>query len=283
MGMPVQSVALLLMEHRRRPFVGPALIYGVQRTNLTFAGALLLFEYYGIQPMLEAVVPRPADHDTVEIPQIFAMMGLGTSLNLDVSPHEGAEIVANLNDPVSDELLNRFGLILDGGTMEHVFDIRQGMANTVNMLRVGGSAVHITPSNNYFNHGFVQVSPTLYHDYYAANALEDLRGFVIVHPRRDYIRLPWKLIEYDPVALGGANSMFCDNRTQLALYFSAHKTATSTSNVIPIQAYFDRTPEQQVLENHQYLVGYDPDAPTLDLVTDVESPTIGKLADLIRF
>ena len=227
----------------------------------------------------------PADGDQLWIVQFFALMGLGDATVLDVSDYEGADVIADLNVPVPENLRNRFGLILDGGTMEHVFDIRQGMANTVDMLRPGGTVVHITPSNNYFNHGFVQVSPTLYYDYYSANGFEDVHGTVIAHPRRNYHQVPWKLIEYDAERFGGANALFCDNATQLAVYFSARKTAASTWDLIPIQSYFRRTPYQQANENHRFDVRYDETNPTLQLLDepDDNSSVRVTLAKLLGF
>ncbi|MGA2392705.1 MAG: hypothetical protein ABSH03_05035 [Candidatus Lustribacter sp.] len=278
MGMPLQSLALLLIEHKRRPLEGPVLIYGVQGTNLPFLTAQALFAHFGMEPHYDALSPMPAANDPLSVVQFFALLGLGNATVLDVSDYEGADVIVDLNVPVPADLRARFGLILDGGTMEHVFDIRQGMANTVDMLRTGGTAVHITPSNNYFNHGFVQVSPTLYYDYYRANGFDDVHGTVIVHPRRNYYFVPWKLIDYDTVRFGGANSLFCDNATQLAVYFSARKTAASTSDVIPIQSYFGRTPYQQTNENHQFDVRYDETNPTLQLVNEPESATTVNLS-----
>ena len=132
------------------------------------------------------------------------------------------------------ELVGRYGTIVDGGTMEHVFDIRQGMKNTADMLRPGGRAVHISPANNYVNHGFVQLSPALYHDYYLENGFDDVRGIMIVQSRAEGLSSDWNLFAYDHSTMGGANSMLCSEDTQLAVYFSARKNAASTLSLIHI-------------------------------------------------
>jgi hypothetical protein len=206
------------------------------------------------------------------------LMGLGKVSTLDVSAYEGAEITADLNYPVPDELLNRFGLIIDGGTIEHVFDIRQGMANTANMLRVDGRALHISPSNNYFNHGFVQVSPTFYHDFYTENEFSDVDGLIVVQPRANYFNLPWKVISYRPDVHGGVNSIFCSEDTMLVVMFSARKTLNSTASRIPIQSWFKRSLHQMNEENYQFIIKYDPINPTL-LRLD-EPPAQEDIADL---
>ena len=81
---------------------------------------------------------------------------------LDLSPVEGAEIVHDLGRPVPGELEQRFDLVLDGGSLEHVFDVRQALANYMRMVRVGGRLVIQTVANNHCGHGFYQFSPELF-------------------------------------------------------------------------------------------------------------------------
>jgi hypothetical protein len=233
MAQPAQSIALLLMEHVREPFAGPVLSYGVQAMNIGFDAVLQMFEALHLAPHPDGLADPPPAGEFIDFARLFKLLGLGDLQILDVSAYEGAEIVADLNVPVPSELIGRYGLIVDGGTMEHVFDIRQGLKNTADMLRIGGRAVHISPSNNYVNHGFAQLSPALYHSYYTENGFDDVRGIIIVQPRADGLSLDWNLFHYDHRTMGGANSMFCSEDTQLAVYFSARKNAASTSARVP--------------------------------------------------
>jgi SAM-dependent methyltransferase len=240
MSLPAQSLALLLTEHLREPFAGPVLVYGEQRTTVYFGGTLWMFEALGLQPDPAGLVDPPAAETFVDFARVIKMLGLGELHTLDVSAYEGADFIADLNQPVPEEYKGRFGLIIDGGTIEHVFDIRQGMKNTADMLRPGGRVVHVTPVNNCVNHGFVQVSPTFYHDYYVENGFDDVRGVMIVHPRSNYVFERWNFFNYDHETMGGKNSMFCTDQTQLAVYFTARKNAASTSDRVPTQSYFRR-------------------------------------------
>jgi SAM-dependent methyltransferase len=237
MALPAQIVALLLTEHARKPFAGPVLVYGRQALNFSYDAALWMFESLGIQPHAEGMADPPAGAN-IDFERLIALLGLGRPQTLDVSPYEGADIIADLNVPVPAELLGRFGLIVDGGTMEHVFDLRQGMKNTADMLRPGGRVVHTTPVNNYVNHGFVQISPTMYHDYYLENRYEDVRGVMYVQPRAATLESRWNFFHYEHATMGGVNSMFCTEDTQMGIYFTAEKTAASTSGRIPMQSYF---------------------------------------------
>lgn len=99
---------------------------------------------------------------------------LGAELHiLDIVPHVGPEIVCDLNEPIPAELRASFDLIVDPGTLEHVFNIGQGLKNMCEMLRVGGVMYHQHPLS-FVNHGFYNISPTFYPDFYLLN------GFRIV-------------------------------------------------------------------------------------------------------
>ncbi|MEL6648090.1 MAG: hypothetical protein AAFQ05_10350 [Pseudomonadota bacterium] len=91
----------------------------------------------------------------------FKKLGFETVQSMDMSSYEGAEISQNLNLPVSKDLHGKFDLIIDGGTTEHVFDVRCCFENIFNMLVPGGCAVGCVPANNFFTHGFYQFGPDL--------------------------------------------------------------------------------------------------------------------------
>src|SRR2546427_2051474 len=70
----------------------------------------------------------------------FRALGLVGYEDLDFSEAEGPTLVHDLNEPVPPTWHGRFGLIVDAGTIEHVFDMRTVMTNIVNLLAVGGTA-----------------------------------------------------------------------------------------------------------------------------------------------
>ncbi|APX90617.1 hypothetical protein BV394_13565 [Brevirhabdus pacifica] len=105
---------------------------------------------------------------------MFRQLGLGEVEALDASPFEGASLVHDLNEPVPDEMKGQFGLIVDGGTLEHVFDVAQAMDNVAQMLAPGGRFLSFTPFNGYPGHGFYQFSPELVWTYWKST-----RGFIV--------------------------------------------------------------------------------------------------------
>ena len=79
--------------------------------------------------------------------------------SLDFTDKEGAEHVHDLGEPVGDGLRDRFDLVYDGGTTEHVFDIAQAYRNVDAMLTGNGVFVSCLGSDGWFGHGFYQVGP----------------------------------------------------------------------------------------------------------------------------
>src|SRR5262249_39640930 len=92
----------------------------------------------------------------------FLSLGARAVFSMDVSAFEGATFIHDLNQPVGDELKQRFDLVYDGGTLEHVFNFPTALKNCMEMVRVGGRFFMHTVTNNWCGHGFYQFSPELF-------------------------------------------------------------------------------------------------------------------------
>jgi hypothetical protein len=80
-------------------------------------------------------------------------------------------------------------LIVDGGTLEHIFNVRTALDNLTNNLKVGGIIIHLNPSNNWNGHGLYQFSPGFYATYYNnLNGYENTNIFIIKsdNPKKIY-------------------------------------------------------------------------------------------------
>lgn len=93
---------------------------------------------------------------------LFEILGANKTDSIDYSSYENASIIYDLNLPVPDELKNKYTAVVDGGTIEHVFNFPVAIKNCMNALKVGGHYIGITPANNQMGHGFYQFSPELY-------------------------------------------------------------------------------------------------------------------------
>jgi len=110
------------------------------------------------------------------IPSAHSFFGLqGATLHVyDVAEHRGCEIIADLNNPL--KLTREYDFALDIGTMEHCFNIGQAALNMACVLKEGGVILHENPYN-WGNHGFYNMNPTWYVDFYGQRGFEllDLR------------------------------------------------------------------------------------------------------------
>ena len=91
----------------------------------------------------------------------FSLLGAKKVDSLDTSDFEGASYVHDLNLPIPENLSQKFSLVYDGGTLEHIFNLPQAFKNVMQMVRVGGRFMQLTVANNFMGHGFWQLSPEL--------------------------------------------------------------------------------------------------------------------------
>jgi SAM-dependent methyltransferase len=94
--------------------------------------------------------------------KLFEYFGAEQTDSIDYSDYEGATIVHDMNIPVNDDLKNKYTVVWDGGSLEHVFNFPVAIKNCMDMVKPGGHFILETPANNYFGHGFYQFSPELF-------------------------------------------------------------------------------------------------------------------------
>jgi SAM-dependent methyltransferase len=100
---------------------------------------------------------------------------------MDVDDYEHAGIIHDLNQPLPPGL-GQFDLILNQGTLEHIFDIRQALWNLSDLTRVGGHVIHMVPAA-FLNHGFYNFNALLFGDYYRQSGWHEEKLFYLVTPK----------------------------------------------------------------------------------------------------
>lgn len=105
---------------------------------------------------------------------LFKILGAKTVDSIDFSNYEKATIIHDMNNPIPSKYYNSFTAIIDGGTIEHVFNFPVAIKNCMQALKVGGHYIGITPANNLMGHGFYQYSPELFYRIFSEE-----NGFVL--------------------------------------------------------------------------------------------------------
>jgi hypothetical protein len=159
MGIDVTSIDYL-MQHKDR-VKGRVLQLGRQgmhtiRDDEYFYG-LITFRKYDSETDYNVIYQSVPHSDA-----FFHYLGAEVVESIDYSAFEQATYIHDLNDPVPQELENKFDFIFDGGTIEHIFDVKMTMQNIKKMLKVGGTFMSVNMCNGHVGHGFYQFSPELY-------------------------------------------------------------------------------------------------------------------------
>ena len=130
------------------------------RLNLN-AGARTLRSLARRQGLGE-ISANDAAHDYVE-PFFRAFLRSERVEAVDNSDYEGAALVHDLNAAIPSAWEQQYDAVIDGGTLEHVFNFPVALANCMRMVKTGGRLFIFTPANNQLGHGFYQFSPELFY------------------------------------------------------------------------------------------------------------------------
>lgn len=117
---------------------------------------------------------------------VLTLLGAKRVYAADVSNYEKPDIIMDLNIPVDNKYHNKFDVILDIGTLEHIFNIPQALENITLMCKSGGTIILGAPASNAINHGFYQICPTLYYDYFKINGFENFSCFILEGSNLNY-------------------------------------------------------------------------------------------------
>jgi hypothetical protein len=116
-------------------------------------------QYQMIRSLLNIEQPRHATFAD----ELFVGLGAKSLDVLDASSYEGATFTHDLNQPLPDALSKKWSCVIDGGTLEHVFNFPEAIKTCMQLVEQGGHLILITPWNNWAGHGFYQFSPELFY------------------------------------------------------------------------------------------------------------------------
>ncbi len=160
--------------------------------------------------------------------EFLCFLGAENVSAMDFSDYEGAAILHDLNEPIGSELKEKFTFVLDGGTLEHVFNFPVALSNAMEMVEVGAHLMIITGGNNFLGHGFYQFSPELFY-----RALSEENGFQVKRMIAAEVRGRWFEVA-DPKQIKGRVELI--NEKPVYLMILAQRTSS--------KKLFAKTPQQ---------------------------------------
>ena len=158
MGIDKVVLEAIILSHKYLPRENRHNVMSLARQQIHIHPQIMyyLFQKHGINAPL---------HECGEyFEALFKNMGYTVTDSIDNSAYENATIIHNLNLPLSvqDNQPSRYNYVLDGGTIEHIFNCPQVCENIINMMEVGGIYCSVTVNNNFSGHGIYQFSPEFF-------------------------------------------------------------------------------------------------------------------------
>lgn len=243
MGISRSAAGFLIREAKARPFSGRVLTLGVQKVFLSPAKLHALAAEHGFA--LREIEPATVDNEGyISDIHFFRSIGFEEVIRTDHSDYENPDFLFDLNSAgCPSDLEGSFDAVVDGGTIEHVFHLPNSLRNIFSFLKVGGRAIHLSPSSNHVDHGFYMFSPTLFWDFYSANGFE-INKCQFFRYTKFHDTDPWIFGDYvpgclDDVSFGGLGGGL------YGVAVIAAKTEQSTGDHIPQQGAYVATWQKQ--------------------------------------
>ena len=173
-------------------FLGGASKAGIDFSRTATLGRLNLFvDHRSLSAILQDACGPVTDDDVRAVrtgsdgysEEFLRRLGAKDVTSIDASAYEGATQVHDMNLPIGDTLKRKFSVVIDGGTLEHVFNFPVAIRNCMEMLDVGGHFFTHTMANNFMGHGFYQFSPELFYRVFSPENGFCIRRVVVFEQR----------------------------------------------------------------------------------------------------
>ena len=158
MAIDYTAASLLLSLQRRKIPLGRVLTLGRQHLSLSKEMIASLERQFAVD--LRQFVREDGEERFAE--PFLESLGAAEVTSLDYSDYEASSLCHDLNEPIPDDWKGRYDLVLDGGTLEHVFNFPCAIRNGMELVAPGGHYLGCNPADQWLGHGFYQFGPELF-------------------------------------------------------------------------------------------------------------------------
>lgn len=163
MGLDAAGLALMALARGSGADFSRVITIGRQRLNVSQPDLQKFFRQRGRPDLAARVAAEPGDGYCEHL--LKTAFGAEEVESIDASDYEQAVIVHDMNAPLAPA--KRYSLVLDFGTLEHVFNVPVAFDNVAALCADGAHILHVLPCNNLSGHGFYQFSPELFFQIYS--------------------------------------------------------------------------------------------------------------------
>lgn len=252
----VPQARMLAQEHVHRPITGKFICLGRQWIRMTHEEAVAALREEGVR-IPEATVQATRGmidnhsryaigHQYLTDHAFFMLFGLDRVYSLDVSEYEQCDIVHNLNYRIPANLAGQYDFIYDGGTFDHLVDLKNCFFNVIEMLKPGGRVFQLNAASNFTGAAYLSFGPDLFHDYYSLNKFADCKVYIAETNDLGQV-FDWDMYYFENPT---SYQHFMTPRLQMVIVM-AEKAGDSTSDQLPVQAqYRDPDVAARYVEGH---------------------------------
>jgi SAM-dependent methyltransferase len=174
--------------------------------------------------------------------EFFKLLGFSEYEDIDFDDSEGATIIHDMNLPLPAQYHQGFDFVFENGTLEHIFDIRQAIANIAATVKVGGYVSHGAPMDA-FNHGFYNFSVNFFNDFYRANGFDDLQFYLVRYSSNWFNdqNVQAERLEYTHEEFYVQPEVYQSPYNKMYIACLAHKVEHVSPARTPVQAAYDRS------------------------------------------
>ncbi|MBZ5497071.1 MAG: hypothetical protein LAP85_11765 [Acidobacteriia bacterium] len=113
----------------------------------------------------------------------------GIDQYLDCDLNDMADLRLDFNKPIPREMAGSFNTLLNGGTLEHIMDVRAALQNIHSLVKSNGVIIHLAPLT-WYDHGYYNFNPMFF------KAVGDVNRYQLVAEAFHFIRneliVPWR-------------------------------------------------------------------------------------------
>jgi SAM-dependent methyltransferase len=192
-------------------------------------------------------------HDFITDRAFYSLFSDALYRCLDISDHEGADVVIDLCGRLPPEMEASVDFIIDGSCLDNIFDPAAAMRNLTRMLKPGGRIVQVNRASRRHN-VYVAFALSWFHDYYAINCFMDCQVYLAQwdgnpnEARWDFYHYEPVRSQHDRITYFGQDCWYYPWRDAHAILI-AEKSQTSTWDKSPVQFEYRPTARFEETDN----------------------------------
>jgi SAM-dependent methyltransferase len=161
MGLDKNGIRFLLYAKTKGTDFKKTAMIGRQFLAINTSQLSVIFKDYGLaadQATLNKIQNESAGYAEF----LLGLLGAQEIESFDNSDYEKATFIYDFNNTIPADYEKKFTVVIDSGSLEHIYNFPVALNNCMNMVEPGGHFISITPTNNFCGHGFYQFSPELF-------------------------------------------------------------------------------------------------------------------------